>query len=66
MNEGHEDCPAVTIEDRALCDPAPRVMTRCLHEHLEAVVADDGIGMGPVVADHCRCCGRILVREGFQ
>lgn len=66
MNEGHEDCPTVSIEYRALCDPEQRVMTRCLHEHREAVAADDGLGTGPVVADHCHCCGVVLVREDWK
>lgn len=38
---------------------------RCLHLHTEPIQADDGLGTGPIVADHCRCCNTITPREDY-
>lgn len=58
MRPGHEDCPHETIEEKALMDPEPRVITMCLHEHREPVLASDGLDHIPV-GFHCHCCGNV-------
>ena len=66
MRPGHENCAADEYVERMLCDPEPRFVRVCLHEHKEQVQADDGNYSGPVVADYCHCCDRMMVREGFR
>ena len=64
MNGGHEDCGQdLEVIGTLLGDE--RVLTRCHRDHLEPVAAQDGFSTGPVVADHCLCCGDILTRPGW-
>lgn len=58
MRPGHEECPHETVEEKVLMDPEPRVITMCLHDHREPVMASDGL-MLHAVGFHCNCCGRI-------
>lgn len=66
MNPGHEDCDYETIEEKVLSAREARVTIICLHEHREPLRADDGLGSGPIVADHCQCCGDIVRRADYR
>lgn len=66
MNRGHEDCwrSNYTPTRFAMGGIMPHTM-RCDRAHMEEVRADDGLGTGPVVADHCQCCGEIIRRRDY-
>lgn len=64
MRLGHEECPHETIEEKALMDPEPRVITMCLHDHREPVMASDGL-MLHAVGFHCHCCGNVWNNQDY-
>ncbi|MCQ9367366.1 hypothetical protein NQ036_03775 [Brevibacterium sp. 91QC2O2] len=68
---GHEDCPHDLTEEQSMNGAYQRVYRVCEHEHLEPVHAATPFDLidpeaGPIVADHCKCCNRIITREEYR
>ena len=63
---GHESCSVTDEETETIRQwgggVVRLVMTRpeCLHDHMEDLFADDGLGTGPKVGEFCRCCEEVF------
>lgn len=63
---GHEECSTTDEETETIYRWGGGVVRHvvtspeCLHDHLEDLLADDGLGTGPKVGSFCNCCGEVF------
>lgn len=72
---GHESCSVTAEETETIYRWGGGIvkhvvsLPECLHDHLEDLFADDGLGTGPKVGSFCSCCEEVFtsaayIREG--
>ena len=63
---GHESCSITDEETETIRQWGGGVVRHvtsrpeCLHDHMEDLFADDGLGSGPKVGEFCRCCEEVF------
>ena len=68
---GHEGCSITAEETETIRQWGGGIVKHivslpaCLHDHLEDLFADDGLGTGPRVGSFCRCCEEVFTSAAY-
>lgn len=68
---GHESCSITAEETETIYRWGGGIVRHvtslptCLHDHLEDLFADDGLGSGPKVGSFCRCCEEVFTSAAY-